>query len=139
MCRIKAKYLSPYSKALWSCLYFQAKTNGVKRTHEGSPKKYPWLRKTFPICLFTKVNTTYRGPTIDVSNFSPGFMHQMEFLFSNVERKSGFNSTFVAIFYATSRPFEFPSRRKHPPPKIPKFIVTTLMNKYKKVTFIRVD
>ena len=43
------------------------------------------------------------------------------------------------ICSATSHPFGFPSRSKRPPLDILKFLVTTLRNQDKKVSFIRVD
>ena len=63
----------------------------------------------------------------------------MDFAFFNVEIICGFTSTFVAICSATSHPFVFPSRSKHPPLDILKILVTTLRNQDKKVSFIRVD
>ena len=87
----------------------------------------------------TKVTNIPRGPTTDVSKFSPGFMLQMDFSFFNVESIREFTSTFVAIYSATSYPFGFISRRKRPPIDVLKFIVTTLKNQDKKVTLIRVD
>ena len=45
---------------------------------------------------------------------------------------------FVAVCYATSYPFGFPSRRKLPPLEILNFLIATLSNKDKKVTIIRV-
>ena len=46
---------------------------------------------------------------------------------------------FVAIYYDTSYPFGFTSRSKQPPLDILKFLVTTLRNQDKKVSFIKVD
>ena len=57
----------------------------------------------------------------------------------NVGRIRGFNSTFVAICSATSYTFGFTSRRKRPPLDILNFIVTTLRNQDKKVSFVQVD
>ena len=45
----------------------------------------------------------------------------------------------MAICSATSHPFGFTSRRKRPPLDILEFLVTTLGNQDKKVSFIRVD
>ena len=45
----------------------------------------------------------------------------------------------MAICSATSYPFGFPFRSKSPPLDILKFLVTTLRNQDKKVSFIRVD
>ena len=45
----------------------------------------------------------------------------------------------MAIRSATSHPFEFTSRIKHPPLEILKLLVTTLRNQDKKVVFIQVD
>ena len=66
-------------------------------------------------------------------------MLQMSLEFFNVEIIRGFTSTFVAIFYAASYPFRFPSRSKCTPLDILKFLVTTLRNQDKKVAFIGVD
>ena len=53
-------------------------------------------------------------------------MLDMYFSFFNDESIRGFTSTFLAICYATSRPFIFPYRSKRPPLDILKFIVDTL-------------
>ena len=45
----------------------------------------------------------------------------------------------MAICYATSYPFGFPSRSKRPPLDILKFLVTTLRNQDKQVALISVD
>ena len=66
-------------------------------------------------------------------------MLQMDFAFFNVEIIRVFTSTFLDISSATSYPFGFPSRSKHPPFDILKFLVTTLRNQDKKVAFIIVD
>ena len=66
-------------------------------------------------------------------------MLQMDFVFFNIESNCGFTSTFVAIYSATSYPFGFTSRRKHPPLEILKYIVTTLSNQDKKDAFTQVD
>ena len=63
----------------------------------------------------------------------------MDFLFFNVEIIHGFTSTFVAICSAISYPFGFPSRSKHPPLDILKFIVTILRDQDNKYAFILVD
>ena len=68
-----------------------------------------------------------------------GFMLHMDFTFFNVESIRGFTSTFVAICSATSYPFVLPSRSKRPPLDILTFLVTTLRNHDKKVSFIQVD
>ena len=87
----------------------------------------------------TKATKIPRGPTIDVLEFPPGFMLQMDFSFFNVEIIHGFTSTFVAICSASSRPFKFTSRGKRPPLDTIKFIVTTLRNQDNKFALIRVD
>ena len=48
------------------------------------PKQIPDLEEPWPIFLLTKENIFSRGPNIDVSTFSPGFMLQMDFKFFNV-------------------------------------------------------
>ena len=63
----------------------------------------------------------------------------MGFTFFNVEIIRGFNSTFVAICSATSYPFVFPYRSKHPTLDILEFLVNTLSHQDKKVAFIWVD
>ena len=65
-------------------------------------------------------------------------MLQKYFAFFDVESICGFISFFVAICYATSYPFGFPSRSKRPPLDILKFLVTALRNQDNKVAFIRV-
>ena len=59
--------------------------------------------------------------------------------FFNIEIIRGFIKTFVAICSADPNPFGFPSRSKHPPLEILKFLVTTFMNQDNKVAFIQVD
>ena len=58
------------------------------------------------------------------------------FSFLNVESIRGFTSTFVDVLSSTSYPSGFPSRSKLPTLETLKFIVTTLRNQYKKVSFI---
>ena len=106
---------------------------------EGIPEHLSELEEPFPICLLTKATKIPRGPTTDVSKFAPGFMLQMYFSFFNVESIRGFTSSFVAIFSATAYPCGFPSRIKHTPLDILKFLVTTLRNQDMTVAFIRVD
>ena len=53
---IKIKYISGHSSAIWSCLYYQAKTNGDKSYHQGSTNKYPWLGRAHPCSSFEQVN-----------------------------------------------------------------------------------
>ena len=76
---------------------------------------------------------------MDVSNSPPGFMLQIDFTFFNIESIHGFTSNFVDIYFATSHPFGFTSRNNRSPLDILKFLVTTLINQYRKVVFIRVD
>ena len=52
---------------------------------EGLPENIPELGDPCPICLITTATKINRGPTTDVSNFSPGFMLHMDFAFFNVE------------------------------------------------------
>ena len=106
---------------------------------EGLPDNLPELEEPCHICLLTKATKITRGPTTDVSKFSPGFMLQMDFAFFNVESIRGFTSTFVAICSATAHPFGFPPRSKRTPLDTLKCFVTTLINKDKKVAFIIVD
>ena len=63
----------------------------------------------------------------------------MDFVFFNVEIIRRLASTFVAIYSANSLPFGFLSRIKHPPLYIIKSLVPILRNKYKRVTFVRLD
>ena len=106
---------------------------------EGLHKNPAELEGPFPVCLLTKATKISRGPTTDVSKFTPGFMLQIDFAFFNAESIRGFNSTFVDICSATSYPFGFPYIIKRPPLDILKFLVTTLVNQDKKVAFIRVN
>ena len=99
---------------------------------EGIPENISDLEEPCPTCIFTKTTKITRGPTTDVYKFSPGFMLQMHFAFFNVKRIRGFYSNFVAICSATSYPFGFSSRSKHPGLYILKYIVTTLSKQYKK-------
>ena len=89
--------------------------------------------------LLTKATKIPRGPTTDVSKFAPSFMLQTDLACFNVEGIRQFTSTFVAICYATSDLFGFPSRSKLPTLDILKFLVTKLINQDKKVALIRVD
>ena len=106
---------------------------------EGLPENFPELEKPCPICHLTKATKIPRGPTTDVSKFSPKFMLQMDFAFFDIESISGFTLTFVYMCSATSYPFVFPSRSKRPPLDILKLFVTTFRNQYKKFSFIKVD
>ena len=99
---IKTKYPFDYSSAIWSCLYFQDKTNGKERTPEGPPNKYPWLGVSLTYFNPDQETEIPRGSTIDVYKFSPGFMLKMNLAFFNVETIPGFTSTFVAIWSDTS-------------------------------------
>ena len=87
----------------------------IKGLLESFPKHFPDLEEPRLICILAKATKIPRGPTIDVSKFLPGFMLQMGSSFFNVESIRGFTLNFVAICYATSYPFGFPSRRKCPP------------------------
>ena len=40
------KNLSAYSSEFLSCIYYQTKTNGKKRTHGRSPRKSTWIGRT---------------------------------------------------------------------------------------------
>ena len=106
---------------------------------EGLPENLPELEEPYPICILTKATEISKGPTTDVSKFSPGFMLQMDFAFFNVESIHGFTSTFVAICYATSYAFGLPYRSNRPTIDTLKFFVTTIQNQDKKMVFIRVD
>ena len=66
-------------------------------------------------------------------------MLQMYFAFLNVESIRGFSSTFVAIFSATSYPFDLKPRSKRPPLDILKLIFTAFINQDKKASFVLVD
>ena len=65
----------------------------------------PDLEQPCPIFLLMRETIIPRGPNIDVSKFSPGFMIQMDFSSLNVEIIRGFTSTFVDMCYATLYPF----------------------------------
>ena len=106
---------------------------------EGLPENVPELKEPWPIYLLTKATKIPRGPTTDISKFAPEFMHQMDFAFFNVESIRVLTSTSVAVCFATSYPFGFPSRSKRPPLDILKYLVTILIYQDKKVEFIRVD
>ena len=49
---------------------------------EGIPDNIHELEDPCPICLLTKTTKNPRGPNTDVSKFAPGFMLQMDFIFS---------------------------------------------------------
>ena len=87
----------------------------------------------------TKATKITRGPTTDVSNFSPVFMIHMDFSFFNAESIHGFTSTFVDICSDNSYPFGFPYRINSSSLDILKSPVPKLRHQYKKVVFIRVD
>ena len=106
---------------------------------EGLPYNLPELEEPFPLCLLTKSTKIPRGPTIDVSKISPGFMLQIYFAFLNVKIICGLTSTLVDICAATSYPSGFPSRSKRPHLDILKFLVAILRNQEKKVAFVWVD
>ena len=103
---------------------------------EGLPINIPESEYPFPIFLLTRTTKNPIGPTIDVSKFSPGFMLQMDFEFFSVDSICGFISTFVAICSATSYPFRFTPRRKHPSLGILIILVAKLRKQDKKVAFI---
>ena len=75
----------------------------------------PDLEEPFSIFLLTKATKIPRSTTIDVSNFAPVFMLQMDIEFFNIEIICGFTSFFVAISSTISHSFGFLSRRKIPP------------------------
>ena len=102
------------------------------------PKNIPGLKYPLLIYLSTKAKKIIRGKTIYVSIFPPRFMLKMGSAFFNVEIIRGFASNFVAIYYAASHPFGFPSRSKSQPLDIQKHIYTKLRNQDKKLAFIRV-
>ena len=106
---------------------------------EGLPKNISDLEEPCRIFLLTKATQITRGPTTDVSIFSPGFMLKMNFSFFHDESILGFTSIFVFVCSATPYPFVFPYRSKLPPPGVLKFLVTTLRNQGKKIALIRVD
>ena len=110
----------------------QLKLMARKGLLEGLPENLPELEEPCPICLSTNATKITRGPTTDVSKFTPGFMLQMDLAFFNVESIRGFTSTFVAICSSTSYPIGFPSRIKRPLLDILKFLVTTLRYQDKK-------
>ena len=110
-----------------------------KRLIEGLPTNIPDLEEFRPIFLSTKATKISRGPTIGVLKLVTEIMLHMDCVFFNVESICGFTSTFVTICSATSHPFVFSSRIKCPNLDILKFIVTTLVNQNKKVSFIQVD
>ena len=103
------------------------------------PTNLPDLEEPCLIFLLNKIDKFTIGPNIDVSKISPGFMLKIDFSFFNVESIRGFSSTFLAICSATSHPFRFTYRIKHPTFDIIKLFVTILRNHYNKVTFIQVD
>ena len=70
---------------------------------DGLPENLPELEEPCPICLLTKATKFSRGPTTDVSKFSPGFMLQMDFAFFDVGSMRGFTSTFVDLCSAELR------------------------------------
>ena len=96
----------------------------------------PDLEEPFSIFLLTKATKIPRSTTIDVSNFAPVFMLQMDIEFFNIEIICGFTSTFVVICSATSYPFGFTSIIKRLPLGILKFLLAKLRNQEKKVTCI---
>ena len=57
----------------------------IKGLMKGIPQHLPELEHPCHIFLLTKSTEVSRGPTIDVSNFSPGLMLQTIFSFFNVE------------------------------------------------------
>ena len=52
-------FLSDYSSALRSWIYYQDKTNGKKRTHGGSTNKYTWLGRNLSYLSLEKVKWKY--------------------------------------------------------------------------------
>ena len=103
------------------------------------PTNLPDLEESCPIFLLTKSTKITRVPTIDVSNFAPGFMIQIYFSFFNVVSIYRFISNIVAVCYDTSQPFGFPFICKHMLLDILKLLFTTLSNQDKKASFIQVD
>ena len=136
---LKTNSLSTCSSAFRPFLYHHTKTNINKRTHGGSPIKSPWIGIALPYLSLDQGKKNPRGPTTDVSKFTPGFMLQMDSAFFNIESILDFTSTFLDICSANSYIFGFPSRSKRPPLDIMKFLVTILINQDKEVAFVRVD
>ena len=87
---------------------------------EGIHTKLHGLDKPGAICIMTKSDKIPRDPTINVSNFAPIFVLQIYFSLSCYT-------------------FGLPPRSKIPHIGTLKFLVTTLINQYIKVAFIRVD
>ena len=71
---------------------------------KGLPKHIPDLEYPWLICLLNKATKINRGPTVYVSNFTPGLLLQMDFEFFNVEIIYGFTSIFVYICGRVSIP-----------------------------------
>ena len=110
-----------------------------KRLTRVLPTNLPNFEEPCPIFILTKATEITRGLTIDLSTPPPRIMLQTGFAFFNVESVHGFTSTFVAIFYTTSHPFEFSSISKWTALDILKFLVTILRNQDKKFALIQVD
>ena len=53
---LQKKYQSAYSSAFCSCIYYQNKTNGKKRTHGRSPRKSPRIGITLPYFSLDQCN-----------------------------------------------------------------------------------
>ena len=110
-----------------------------KTNHEESSKNIPYLKEPWPIFIITKSNKISIGPIIDVSNFAPGIILEMDFAFFNVKIIRIFTSTFVTICSATSYPFGLLPRSKHLTLDIPNLLATLLNNHDKKTAFIWLD
>ena len=74
---------------------------------EGLSKNLPDLRYTCPIFLLTNSTKTPIDTIIDVSNFAPNCMLQMDFVFFNAESIRVLASTFVDICSSNSYRFLF--------------------------------
>ena len=60
MWNFKTIRLSAYSSEFWSCLYYQTKTNALKKTHGRSHRKYPWCIITLTYLSLDQGNWNYQ-------------------------------------------------------------------------------
>ena len=110
--------------------------NSKKGIIKGLPMNFTDLEEPFSICIFNKATKITKVTNIDVSKFSTRFMLQMYFSFFNVEIICGFTSNVLAVYFDTSYPYGFPSRITCLPIDKIKFLVNTLINQDKKVSFV---
>ena len=100
------------------------------------PRSIPELEDDFPICTMTKATKLPQNPSIDVTDFAPGFLLHMDFTFVDVLSICHFTALLGISDAATSYPFGFPVRSKRPPLDVVSWLIRVLRNQGKKCAYV---